>query len=143
METYVTYPVKRLAFQKREPCVFYVRKRRLISCISCSEKESRILYFIETCVCCIRKDTRHLKKDTRHLKKDTRHLRKDTQHLNSVLHRDVCCMSCQETRIRCRAALGLLAEYRLFYRSLLQKRPTLLRSLQVGATPYPFMISRF
>jgi len=34
------------------------------------------------------------------------------------------------------------AEYRLFYRSLLQKRPTLLRSLQVAATPYALMRMR-
>ena len=86
-------------------------------CILCSKKETYILYFIfrkgdsysvlYRDVCCVRKDTRHLKKDTRHLKKDTRHLRKDTQHLNSVLHRDVCCMSCQETCIRCRAVLEM------------------------------------
>jgi len=29
------------------------------------------------------------------------------------------------------------AEYRLFYRALLQKRPTILRRLLIVATPYP------
>ena len=35
-----------------------------------------------------------------------------------------------------------LAEYCLFYRALLQKRPILLRSLWIGATPYAGMASR-
>jgi len=33
--------------------------------------------------------------------------------------------------------IGLFAEYRLFYRALLQKRPLFLRSLLIVATPYP------
>ena len=32
--------------------------------------------------------------------------------------------------------LGLFAEYTLFYRALLQKRPIILRSLLIVATPY-------
>jgi len=32
--------------------------------------------------------------------------------------------------------IGLFAEYRLFYRALLQKRPITLRSLLMVATPY-------
>jgi len=33
------------------------------------------------------------------------------------------------------------AEYRLFYRALLQKRPLILRSLLIVATPYPDLLS--
>jgi len=33
------------------------------------------------------------------------------------------------------------AEYRLFYRALLQKRPIILRSLLIIATPYTYMVS--
>jgi len=35
-----------------------------------------------------------------------------------------------------------LAEYRLFYRALLQKRPIILRSLLIVATPYPMCVLR-
>jgi len=32
--------------------------------------------------------------------------------------------------------IGLFSEYRLFYRALLQKRPIILRSLLIDATPW-------
>jgi len=37
--------------------------------------------------------------------------------------------------------IGIFAEYRLFDRTLLQKRPMILRSLLIVATPYPYLFA--
>jgi len=46
--------------------------------------------------------------------------------------------TCPQTTLRCATNAGEVsfAEYYLFYRALLQKRPVILRSLLIVATPY-------
>ena len=62
-------------------------------------------------------------------------LRKETCNLRHPMRLRHHVAKCS-TLLLCCSVLQCVAEYRLFYRSLLQKRPVILRSLLIVATPY-------